>query len=128
MSLEHLIAAGLITAGSLFMVWSILAARRISNSLIEGSPAMWNAVRRLMYFFLGGYFLFIILLLRSSNFPDHTSDLLSGVVFFSGSVFVFLIIKVSSNSLFQVQARKEDLKGVSVQLQQKNEALEKEIE
>ena len=128
MNLAHLLSVGLISAGCVFIAWAILTARKLSGSLTPESPATWRGITRLMYFFLGVYLLFIFLLLPFTDIPDHASDLLSGIVFFTGATFVFLVIRASGRILLRMQSQQSDLRAAGSQLRQKNVAMEQEIE
>jgi PAS domain S-box-containing protein len=128
MNLAHLLSVGLISAGCVFIAWAIFTARTLSGSLAPESPATWRGITRLMYFFLGVYLLFIFLLLPVITIPGHVSDLLSGIVFFTGAIFVFLVIRATGRILLRMQSQQSDLRAAGSQLHQKNVALEQEIE
>lgn len=128
MNLEHILSVGLIAAGCVFITWALFTARTLSGKLLPESPGVWRGITRLMYFFLAVYLLFILLLLPFFNIPDHASDLLSGIVFFTGAIFVFLVVRATGRILLRMQKQQGDLRATGSQLHQKNLALEQEIE
>ena len=93
----------LVLAGALFMALSLPAARSIRGELFVFSRVRgkWRTAFYLIWLLLFGYLLFDLLLYFKLPFP---LELLSGILFFGGAIFVFTIISIFR---IDVKARKK---------------------
>jgi len=66
-----------------------------------------------MYFFLAGYISFLIILLIDMEFP---LELIAGSVFFAGSLFVFLVINLTGDTINKTKKADEERKKIQAQL------------
>jgi PAS domain S-box-containing protein len=97
MSFEQAIVIYLITLGALFLFYSLLPIstilRRLRN---EKSIRIWKILRYFIAFFGVGYIGSIIFFLMDINIFNN---LLMGIIYFFGSLFVFLVVKTSQNTI-----------------------------
>ena len=107
--LFELIAAALVVAGTVFMAAAILAGRRFRGEVPPALARRWRWMTALMVFFLGGYLLFLVLLLASAPVPK---ELLSGAVFLGGAVFVYAMVDLSSRTIRRSREAEEDLRAL----------------
>ena len=84
-------AVFLITAGCLFLLYSLLTGRKICREVIPEMQPRWNMLVSLMAFFICGYILVAYTLLSRPTYP---LPLLTGSIFLAGSLFVYLVIDV----------------------------------
>ncbi len=92
MNFIQTIAAILVLAGACFMVASIVFSVKTLASVPSSFRQRWTILTCLMIFFLGGYLTFVFGL--STQARLHM-DLVAGLVFCGGAVFVSLIINLS---------------------------------
>lgn len=116
MSVElNSLALVLISMGALFMLMAILRTRKLLQLLkgINENVFLWNILFLLMIFFFAGYIASVFLI--SEGFKEILS-LLTGLVFFFGALFVYLVVRVSSVTINELNNKN------------KTEALNKELE
>jgi len=117
----------------------LLASIFFSLNMLKRVPAAfltkWKVLTGLMLFFLCGYLVFIVVHLKQIDLP---AELVTGVVFFGGALFVFLIINLSENTIGTIREGERLLRSAhdqleirveerTMQLQQALADLEKEI-
>lgn len=99
----------------------LLAAIRISNTVAKIVPSAhqgkWRLLIFLMYFFVFGYLCFTAVVITDNAFPI---EILVGLVFFCGALFVLLIINFSSRTI-------ADLHGLNADLEKKVEVRTAEL-
>ena len=83
------IAICLVLVGTVFLFVSILAGRDVQKKVPAQFFLKWRILTLLICFFLFCYFGYIFIRLTNINFP---LELLTGVVFFAGSLFVYGMI------------------------------------
>jgi len=121
--------------GALFMLLATIKTRRLLNQLKEKTKiSSWRILFFLMLFFLVGYIGSFILILAGAR---EILILLTGLVFLSGALFVYIVARVSAVTINDLIAKDKtvelnnELKENERRLQQKNDALElvnKELE
>jgi putative nucleotidyltransferase with HDIG domain len=106
----------------------LLAAARLcvqTRRLVPNScVGKWRALSALNLFFIAGYLFFIIIQVRQLVFPV---EIVTGLVFFGGSLFVFLVIGLSRLTITRVYESELEVIRTNTVLVQKNTELEKEI-
>ena len=125
----------LVFVGAGFLLASIYFSLRLLRDVPAAFLAKWRVLIGLMLFFLGGYLVFIVGQFRQINLP---AELVTGVVFFGGALFVLLIINLTENTITTIREGERQLRSArdqleigvaerTLQLQQAFADLEKEI-
>jgi signal transduction histidine kinase len=101
----------------------ILLSQSIAISIRKTvSPSMrrsWLAIIFLMGFFIAGYLLFTYSLYKQVSIPQ---EIIIGLVFFGGACFVYLVVKISQQSLQALVEANKDLEHeTTVRLQTEEE-------
>ncbi|PKN15817.1 MAG: hypothetical protein CVU68_13185 [Deltaproteobacteria bacterium HGW-Deltaproteobacteria-3] len=84
----------------------------------------WQALTGLILFFIAGYLFFIVIQVRQLVFPV---EIVTGLVFLGGSLFVFLVIGLSRLTIAKVRDADKEILRTNTALVHKNTELEKEI-
>ncbi|PKN44696.1 MAG: hypothetical protein CVU58_09215, partial [Deltaproteobacteria bacterium HGW-Deltaproteobacteria-16] len=84
----------------------------------------WQALTGLILFFIAGYLFFIVIQVRQLVFPV---EIVTGLVFLGGSLFVFLVISLSKLTIAKVRDADKEILRSNTALVQKNTELEREI-
>ncbi len=102
----------LVVAGASVLFGSLFLFRRIKRLLPQGeTEKLWSLLLFLNCFFLLGYIGYAIFLLVSSS--SQSRDIIVGLVFFFGALFVWLTNKIMVRTLLNVR-RIEKLKAESI--------------
>ncbi len=103
--MNSLLTVSLIGLGAVIMLLSIWETRRILR-LLEGSKyqRVWRILQLLMGFFLVGYAGIATLVIFEL---ESWILILTGVVFFSGGLFVYLVVRSGYLSMAELQATKD---------------------
>jgi diguanylate cyclase (GGDEF)-like protein/PAS domain S-box-containing protein len=96
------------------MVPSILLSLKTGKNVPETFQIRWRILTYLMIFFLGGYLSFLVIQLKQL---DIAIELITGVVFFGGALFVFLIINLSRNTVMKIREGEQLLRSAKDQLE-----------
>lgn len=107
----------LVIIGIFFMLASLAMGVKLRKILPLHLREKWNFLLVLTGLFLCGYMAFLFLLI--SRFPFQ-KDILSSSIFFSGAIFVFLVISFTEHTIRQ-------LRDTEAQLKQNNENLAMEV-
>ncbi|MBU1454938.1 MAG: PAS domain-containing protein [Proteobacteria bacterium] len=118
MTSQHLVSILLVLAGAAFMFVSIAHARKIAPSLPGIFQKRWRTLTVFMIFFFCGYLFFVAI--QVSHLPIPV-ELVTGIVFLGGAVFVFLTILLSRQTVISL-LEKDRL------LQEANRHLEKRVQ
>lgn len=118
MTYNHLFSILLVLAGACFMLVSIAHARKIAPSLPGIYQKRWRTLTALMVSFVGGYLIFIAILITDLPLPV---ELVTSIVFLGGAIFVFLTIHLSRQTVARL-LEKDRL------LQKANQHLEKRVQ
>ncbi len=89
----------MVLMGALFMGASIILGVKAGKDVPSSYQRSWKTLTGLMAFFLVGYLTFIIIQIRQLPLP---TDLVTGIVFLGGAFFVFLMIKLTRNTIAKI--------------------------
>ncbi len=96
----------LVLTGALFLGASILLAHKVKGQIPDALMPQWRIVIGLMYFFLAGYAIFIIILIRHFTVP---TEIITGPVFLGGAFFVYIVISLTRKAIVNLKAGEENL-------------------
>jgi len=114
----------LVLPASIFMLTSLVMSIGMGKSVPDVLRIKWSAMTYLILFFMGGYIFFLIIQLWNISFP---LELLTSTVFFGGTIFVFLVMRLTKVTITKFQESKARISEVNEALIAKNAELEKEI-
>jgi HD-GYP domain-containing protein (c-di-GMP phosphodiesterase class II) len=114
----------LVLAGAFIILFSILLAVKIRKDVSEELRWKWMTAVSLMMFFLFGYVLFLYVLLDRASIP---SEEVSGVVFFAGACFVYIVMRVSRTTILRISEKDRAIQSYAQGLTERTVALEQEI-
>ncbi len=114
----------LVLPGILFLFASYMMTRRMDQRVPEQLLGKWVAMTYLILFFLAGYISYIIIQLSNIKFA---LELVTSTVFLGGSIFVFLVIKLTRTTLDNVREGEKRVREAHDSLLLKNVELENEI-
>jgi response regulator RpfG family c-di-GMP phosphodiesterase len=118
------LSALIVFPGSMFMVACLVKSMGMSKGVPDDLRAKWSAMTYFVFFFTAGYLGFITIQLLNLSFP---LELLTSAVFLGGSVFVFLVMQLTSITIREYRENKEHISEINQKLTAKNVELEKEI-
>jgi len=113
-----------VLTGTYLILVSISGAMRIRRDVSDDLQGKWVTTIAFMGFFVFGYLLFIFA--RLSNIP-HSLEQITGVIFFGGAVFVYIIVKLSEISIHRISEQDRDIQAYARGLGEKTQSLEEEI-
>ena len=96
------------------MVPAITLSLRTGKDVPITFQYRWKILTYLMIFFLGGYLTFLIIQIKQLNI---SIDLISGIVFFGGALFVYLIINLTRNTVLKIREGEQLLQKAKDQLE-----------
>jgi PAS domain S-box-containing protein len=108
-----LLAVILVLLGAGIMAGSMVQGLRITKSVSRSVAGTWRLTLVLQAFFLVGYLLFASLVLAGVTFPLQA---VTGVVFFGGACYVYLIIKLSKDTFYDLQGEIRERKATEENL------------
>jgi HD-GYP domain-containing protein (c-di-GMP phosphodiesterase class II) len=114
----------LVFPASIFMLASLVMCIGMNKGVPAVLKTKWFAMTYLILFFMAGYVIFVIIQLWNISF---SLELLTSTVFFGGSIFVFLVMRLTSVTIRKFQESKERISEVNEALTAKNAELESEI-
>jgi PAS domain S-box-containing protein len=104
----------LVLIGSVFLFKGFLPAKSIWRNVSGEHRNKWLVILILMTFFFFGYLLFDVVLFFNLPLP---LELVTGVVFLGGAVFVFIIINLSQRTISAQQKTEENIKLINESLE-----------
>jgi len=114
----------LVIPGIFFLIAAARLCVRTRQQVPLALAGKWQALTSLIVFFIAGYLFFIVIQIRQLVFPV---EIVTGLVFLGGSLFVFLVIGLSRLTIAKVQEADLEIVRANTALVQKNTELEKEI-
>ncbi|MFP3982096.1 MAG: HD-GYP domain-containing protein [Desulfurivibrionaceae bacterium] len=115
----------LVLPGVLFMLASLVKCIYMNRTLPDILRGKWSAMTYLIFFFLIGYLLFILIQILELRFP---LELLTSVVFLGGSIFVFLVIRLTGITINTILEKEVEISDINKTLTATNARLEEENE
>lgn len=103
----------MVLCGAFFMLAAILTMQKIRHHIPEALVGRWRHMTLLMQFFFAGYILFCIILASRFSIP---TELVTGPVFFGGAVFVFIVTKLTQESIMRIRQTEEYLREADSEL------------
>jgi len=110
----HILSILLVLVGALFMAASIKLSLRTRRKVPSTLQGRWKILTCLMFFFLGGYLTFLVIQIRQLNIPI---ELITGIVFFGGALFVFLITNLTKRTVSKIRHGEKLLQNAHDQLE-----------
>ncbi len=111
-------AAGLVVlCGAFIMLSAIIAGQKMKRHIPDELLGRWRFMTKLMKFFLAGYVLLFIILVSRFSIP---TELITAPVFLGGAIFVFMMIKLTRDTIRKVGQAEENLRLF-------NESLERRV-
>ncbi|MCB2182731.1 MAG: GGDEF domain-containing protein [Desulfobulbaceae bacterium] len=104
----------LVTIGACFLFASILTSLKTRRMVPEIYQGRWSLLIGFMIFFFWGYLTFVGIELMNVNLP---SQIVTGVVFLGGALFVFLILKLTRNTISKVKEGEDLLRTARDELE-----------
>ncbi len=99
------------------MLSAIFAGKKMKRHIPDELLGRWRFMTMLMQFFLAGYILFFIILVSRFSIP---TELITAPVFLGGAVFVFVVIKLTRDTIKKVRQAEENIRLF-------NESLERRV-
>ncbi len=124
MTTPQLISLILVIPGALFMLASGFMSRWLIREVPPNLLVRWRALTMLVYFFFWGYVLFLLIQARGLLFPP---EIVTGVIFLGGAIFVFLVIGLSRFTIRKTRESEVQLLAANEGMAAKNAELEREI-
>jgi PAS domain-containing protein len=94
----------MVLIGVIFLFLSFLQAMNILEKVSGQFRRKWLIILYLMGFFIAGYLFFDIILISNLSFPV---ELVTGSVFLGGAFFVYIVIRISQNTISAQQKAEE---------------------
>lgn len=125
----------MVLCGALFMLAAVLAGQKMKRHIPDALHGRWGFMTVLMQFFLVGYLLFFIILVSKLTIP---TELITAPVFLGGAIFVFIVIKLTQETVKKIREAEEHLQALNESLEQRvgdrtrdldllNESLERRV-
>ena len=114
----------LVLPASIFMLTSLVMSISMSKGVPDVLRKKWSVMTYLILFFMAGYSAFLIIQLWNISFP---LELLTSTVFFGGTIFVFLVMRLTKVTIKKFQESRARISEVNKELTAKNTELESEI-
>ncbi len=93
--------------GAALMFAAILKGGKIGGSVPLELRRRWRTIITMMVFFLAGYISSFVVLVKRSVFPI---ELITGLVFMGGALFVFIVINLSRDTVIKIRSSEEALR------------------
>ncbi len=114
MNIYQTISLILVLIGAGFMFASIVSSLRMVESVPDSFRHKWKILTGLMVFFFAGYLTFAVIQLKKLNLH---MEIVTGVVFFGGALFVFLIINVNRKIIAKIREGEQLLRNAKDELE-----------
>ena len=118
--LLHNISIVLVLIGTCVMVTSILTSLKINKIVTSEISRKWAIITSLMVSFLLGYSAFLFLQFRNI---EKYLELLTGLVFLGGALFVLLVMRLIQNTLILMNKASQTLEDKVIEYRQVSEEL-----
>lgn len=125
MAVVQLVSILLVVPGIIFMLLSLIMCTRMKKDVPAALRSKWLAMNYLIAFFLAGYIAFLLMEMQEVHFP---LEALTSTVFLGGAVFVFLVMRLTSQTINKFKESEARINDVNQALVDKNLELEKEID
>lgn len=126
MNIYQTISLILVLIGAGFMFASIIFSLKTLTNVPDSFRQRWQILTALMVFFFAGYLTFAVISLKKLNLH---MEIVTGVVFFAGALFVFLITTVSRKIIAKIREGEQLLRNakdeLEIRVQQRTEELKK---
>ena len=106
METNVLISILLIFAGAVFLALSIVVTNKIKENVPDEVKKKWMISFGLMVFFLIGYIFAILIMFLEVSIP---LEIITGVIFMGGGVFVYIIISLARTTIQTIEEKEIDL-------------------
>lgn len=116
----NFIASSMVLIGAFFILSSTILSRKLRCSLPPEMLKNWSLITMFMDFFVIGYILFVVILLSNAVVP---LELLSGVVFLAGALFVYLITNIAKKTITSLKTKESLIRETSEALTSSNESI-----
>src|SRR3989339_1023034 len=108
MTSSQLLSTILVIPGIIFLIAAARLCVQTRQQVPLALAGKWQALTSMVVFFIAGYLFFIVIQIRQLVFPV---EIVTGLVFLGGSLFVFLVIGLSRLTIAKVRdADKEILR------------------
>jgi HD-GYP domain-containing protein (c-di-GMP phosphodiesterase class II) len=124
MTSSQLFSIILVIPGIIFLIAAARLCMQTRREVPLSCVGKWRALSALNVFFIAGYLFFIAIQVRQLVFPV---EIVTGLIFLGGSLFVFLVIGLSRLTISKVHEADREIVRANSALVQKNTELEKEI-
>ena len=108
----------MVLIGLFFMIISISISLTIKKSVSQPISRKWSIITCLMILFLMGYSAFLFLQFQSM---EEYLELITGIVFLGGALFVFSVMGLINNTLILMNKASQSLKNKIIELQKAQE-------
>ncbi|MFH1215057.1 MAG: diguanylate cyclase [Pseudomonadota bacterium] len=89
----------MVLIGALFMCASIILSIKTNKDIPPTYQSSWKILAGLMTFFLIGYLTFAVIQIKQLPF---SIEMITGIVFLAGALFVFLMIRLTRNTIAKI--------------------------
>ncbi len=97
----------MVLIGAFFLLAAILAGHKMKHNIPVALLRRWRLITILMLFFLTGYLLLVVILALGIPIP---SELITCPVFLGGAIFVYIVIKLTQETIRRIRRAEEDLR------------------
>ncbi len=101
----HNLSIFLMLPGIFFMLAALIMSLKMQSLLPDASQRKWRMMSSLLAFFSCGYIFYLILQVLKFNFP---LELITSSVFFGGSLYVFLVVNMTQETIRKIRKSEED--------------------
>jgi len=124
MTPSQLLSTILVIPGIIFLLAAVRLCVRTRRQVPLFLAGKWQFLTSLIVFFIAGYLVFLVIQIRQLLFPV---EIVTGLVFLGGSLFVLLVIGLSGLTIAKVKEADRETVRANASLMRKNTELEKEI-
>ena len=110
----------LVLPGSMFILASLVMCLGMSKDVPGSLRTKWTVMTYFILFFVAGYIAFLLIQSWKLSF---SLDLLSSIVFLGGSIFVFLVMRLTRVTIKNIEESKDHLREANDALFAKNTEL-----
>ncbi len=110
----HLSSIVLVFVGACLMAASIKLSLKTGKNVPTSLQSSWRILTYLMFFFLAGYLTFLTVQIKQLDIPI---ELITGIVFCGGALFVFLITNLTKRTVSKIRKGEKLLQNAHHQLE-----------
>ena len=110
----HLLSIVLVFIGACWMAASIKLSLKTGKNVPTSLQSSWRILTYLMFFFLAGYLTFLTVQVKQLDIPI---ELITGIVFCGGALFVFLITNLTKSTISKIRRGEQLLQNAHDQLE-----------